>query len=624
MLPVMKTEGVLQMFLKFKYVKVISVILACVLLCGAFVGCNGNDEVITTEPAASDTESDTVSSDGEKVVLASNGKTDFFIWVASEIYANYPDVIKQLNDVVTLIKNKTDAYVKISSDVSYSVTASKKPAILIGDTRFAESKQVSGEMKTKDYYVGLIKDKIVINGGDVDGVSKAIRYFYITVLSSQKVVDKTMYFDSAVHTLHQTEKYDINSIKFGDVELGKLNIVLPKNANVNERDFAYSLRCWLYKRYGYRMEIVDDSTAKGEHEVLVGNTNRHSAMSLEENEYSISVSGEALCFAAGGMLSYNEMYSYVTGTLFKPTGLADYSLPSSYSYKTAATGKVDDGSWLLSEKTGQVRMMSYNVFGNIVNYDDGTSTGPIEYRQQLQLEMISAYAPDVVGLQEFSQKNYKNVTAKMNGLGYTLVPNNSSTWNNNPLFYNKKTLELVNSGYHVYTGIEEQKAAAWAVFTVKETGKKFVAISTHFMWNSTKLTTEEAAEARKLNAKELLKLVSEIRALGYGELPVIMGGDYNCKLETEPLQAIKQAGFSCAREVAARKNDTNGHHTYSRYDNEFEAYSIVYTPNKKHSSAIDHMFVSSGITVNSFAAITLPYALYASDHCPTVTDFIVN
>ncbi len=628
----MKIEGIFHVFSKsFKYAKFLSVILAGVLLCGTLAGCNGDGGQITTEPPVSDSESDssdTPSQDG-KVVLASNGKTDFTIWVASDIYANYPDVINQINDVTALIKSKTDASVKIMSDSSYSIKATKKPAMLIGNTKFAESKQVSDNMKSKDYYVGMTGDKIVLNGGDIDGISKAIRFFYITVLNSQKVTDKTMVFDPAVHTLHQTEKYDINSIKFGDVELGTVNIVLPRTANVNERYFAYALRYWLYHRYGYRMEIVDDSTAKNDHELLVGCTNRGTAAELKENEYSVSVRNGKLCFEAGGMLSYNEMYSYVTETLFKPGNSADHTLSSSHSYKATATESLDNGSLLIASKTGDIRVMLYNVFNGIVEYDDGTSTGPISYRQSMQLEMIRSYAPDVVGFNEYS-KNYNEFDALMTGLGYVKVPNNSSIRNNNPIFYDSNRLELLASGYRVYESVDaskvvdESKAAAWAVFNVKETNKRFIVISTHFMWNSPKITAEEGEEARRLNAAELVDLVSDIRALGYEDVPVIMGGDLNSTSQKDSIKIIRDAGYTCAWDIAAVKNNTNGHHSYSRYTPEFNTYSTIYSPNKKHDTAIDHAFVSKGITVNSFVAITVPYALCTSDHCPTVTDFTVN
>lgn len=319
------------MFSIYNSKKIIAVILVLTLLCGALVSCGGNDEEVSTEPVVentthADSDNSEPEAEGEKVVLASNGKSDFTIWVESDIYSNYPDIVKQINDVAKLIKNKTGATIEVISDSSYSVKASKKPGILIGNTKFAESKAMNTEMKNKDYYVGLSGDKILLFGGDVDGVSKAVRYFYITVLNSQKVVDKTMVFDTAVHTLRQTEKYDINSIKCAGIELGKFNIVISADANVNENYFAYAIRYWLYQKYGYRMNIVLDSTAESEHEILVGNTERKSVASLETDEYSISVSDGKLCLAAGGMISYNQMYSYITGTLFKAGGSADYTL----------------------------------------------------------------------------------------------------------------------------------------------------------------------------------------------------------------------------------------------------------------------------------------------------------
>jgi endonuclease/exonuclease/phosphatase family metal-dependent hydrolase len=110
----------------------------------------------------------------------------------------------------------------------------------------------------------------------------------------------------------------------------------------------------------------------------------------------------------------------------------------------------------------------------------------------------------------------------------------------------------------------------------------------------------------------------------YANIPFLMGGDYNCNTASEALTTVQDAGFTCSRELAAQKNDTNGSHTYCRYDPTFETYTLVYTPNKKHGSAIDHIFVSDGATINSFASVSVPYALYTSDHCPMVTDFTIN
>ena len=618
----MRTEETYQVFSTSTFKKIIAALLACVLLCGTLASCGGDEEQTgedTTAPAEESVSADSTDeseADGEKVVIASKGDSVFTIWVESNIYANYPDIVKQINDVVTLIKNKTGATIAVMSDSSYSVKASKKPGILIGNTKFAESQAMQSDMKNKDYYVGLSGDKILLYGGDVGGVEKAIRFFYITVLNSQKVVDNTMYFDTSIHTLRQTETYDINSIKCAGVELGKFDIVLSPDAATNESYFAKSLRYWLYLRYGYRMNLSDGSVA-AENSIVIENAE------VSGKDYAIRVEDGDLYLTADCMLGFNAMYDYITGTLFKAGGSVDYTLAADYSHSALAPTSINDGTSLIGAKTGTVRLMINNVFSNIVNYDDGTSTGPIPLRQALQLEMVRSYAPDIVGFQEFST-NYDSVVAQMTELGYELVPNNSTVRNNNPLFFNNDTLELIDSGYKVYTGIEEQKAAAWAVFEVRDSGERFVAISTHFMWNSPKFdSTDEAVAARNQNAVELLALVDQIRD-EYTDIPVLMGGDFNCQLTSDALTSILDEGFSCARELAAQKNDTNGSHTYSRYDPEFEAYTLIYTPTKKHSAAIDHVFVSGNVTINSFASLTIPYACYASDHCPMITDFTIN
>lgn len=615
--------------------RIIACVLALMMLLATLVGCtdgNGDEaEGTTAEPSAvtsdgSAESSDGGDADGEKIVLASNGKSDFTIWVASDIFSGYQDIAKQITDVASLIKTKTGADVLVKSDASYSVKEAKKSGILIGNTRFAESKSIGAEMKSKDYYVGASGNKILLYGGDVDGVSKAVRYFYITVINGQKVVDKTLVFDTAVHTLHQTDKYGIDSILCDGTELMSFRLVIPANADVNESYFASSLRYWLYKEYGFRMSIVNDKAQASENEVLIGKVSRSGITSPEANGYSVRVSDGKLYLNASGMLGYSALYDYLTETLLKSGNSASYTLTAANTVSASATLELSDGSSLAAAKTGDVRIMSYNLFSGIVNYDDGTSTGPMELRQKFHAEIIRTFAPDVVALQEYST-NYESFTSVMTNLGYTLVSVSSGGRNQVPLFYNADVLTLIDSGYLGYTGIDAQKAAAWAVFEVKTTGKKFISISTHFMWNSPQLTLEQAIEARKSNARELLALVGDIRSkAGFAGLPVTMSGDFNCQLDSEALQSIKQGGFSCAWDKAAQKNNTSGYHQYSRYDSEFEMYLTVNSPKPAdtHYASIDHTFVSSGLTVNSFAAITTLYALLASDHCPIITDVTLN
>ena len=619
------------MFLNSTSKKAVALALTLLMLIMALLGCSeariGDDGTHHADANTSKSEAQITepAPEGEQVVIASNGKSDFTIWVANDIFVSYPKVLKQINNVAALIKNKTGAAIAVMSDSSYSVKASKNSGILIGNTRFAESKALNSEMKNKDYFVGLSGNKILIYGGDIDGVSKAVRYFYITVLNSQKVTDKTMIFDAVSHTLKQTEKYDIDSITCAGTELAKFPIVIPSEANVNERYFANALRYWFYQKYGYRMNIVNDSATAAEHEILIGNTDRTPDNVLESKNFAVCVRNGNLCLNADGMLGYNALFTYMIETLLKAGGAVDYTLNADFAHRADVSAVINDGSSLVDAKTGEVRIMGYNVFGGIEKYNDGTSTGPIELRQELQLEMIRTYAPDVVGFQEFTT-NYASVVAKMTDLGYERVPCDYSVRNDNPLFFNNASLKLTDFGYLGFTGIDNQKGASWAVFQVRTTGKTFVAVSTHFMWNSPQLTVNEADDARSMNATELLKLVHEIRNLRseYADIPVVMVGDYNCKISSEALTSIKNAGFDCASNLATQKNDSSGYHAYSRYDNNFEVYTTVYSPEKKHPDAIDHVFVSSGITVNSFVSVTLPYATYASDHCPTVTDFTIN
>ena len=78
-------------------------------------------------------------------------------------------------------------------------------------------------------------------------------------------------------------------------------------------------------------------------------------------------------------------------------------------------------SSFMSNKNGDVRAMFYNIYGWMWYPDKenspNLSSGPIELRQKLQAEMISSYAPDVLGMQEYSIYYHKGMTPRLFELG---------------------------------------------------------------------------------------------------------------------------------------------------------------------------------------------------------------
>ena len=452
-----------------------------------------------------------------------------------------------------------------------------------------------------------VGNKILIRGASADGTASAARYFLNNIVLKQKAENKTLYFQPA-DCFRSAKTYDIASLLCAGEEVGSaFRIVLPRQAGAQEQLLANLLRYHLSVHYGYDLEIGDDSKTT-DHEIRIGKTARTTG-EASGNGFRIAVTGGSLECTAANARGFEAMIEYLTDTMLRADSGAVYTYPEGWSHEEAAAGSEKNGTVLVDRAPSGIRVMFYNVYGY-------TQSGPINLRQQLQAGLIAAYAPDVVGLQEFSASYRAAFPAMLEKLGYRQVSSGRDSANYTPLFYRAEKLEVVDAGYRLYTGPNDDnsKSLTWAIFRVKETGRMFVAISTHFMWNQPGV---DGAAARLNNAREMLEVIATLRAReDCADIPVIFGGDMNCQPSSDALQTVTAGGMTEAWEAAEMKNNISGYHSYATYDETWGIYTQIPQVSGTHAGAIDHAFVSAGTQVNRFYALVSPYTLYSSDHMP--------
>ena len=277
---------------------------------------------------------------------------------------------------------------------------------------------------------------------------------------------------------------------------------------------------------------------------------------------------------------------------------------------------------------GLVRFMTYNVYG----YVNKTAHTTPEIRQPYQLALLDIYDADVVGFQEFAKKYRSDeFLGGMSKLGYSEVGSGAlgiNGTNYTPLFYRADALTLADCGYHKYDGANDKdsKSVTWAVLE-RPNASRFIAMSTHFMWNDPTIGKEKAGETRCGNARELVALLAHIREK-HGDLPLILGGDLNCAYgrgDGEPLDILRGAGLIREQERANAEgyalNSVNGSGGYAEYDEETgEFVTCPSHSDKGEDRSIDHIW-SHSVCVTLFATLTDRYACLASDHCPKIADF---
>ena len=400
-------------------------------------------------------------------------------------------------------------------------------------------------------------------------------------------------------------------------------IVISESATFEESYAAYELRYIIAQLFNVIPPIVTDGEQAMEEDVCIGATNRSSQIPTGDN-YNVYTRDGTVYLAAGSAYGYEAAIAKLKSYLQENGGFQkDLNLTGNgAAYKTCGTAA-----------EGQVRFMTYNVYGWATNYAKNT-TGR---RQPLQISMIGTYQPDIIAFQEFSSDHitdgYRSETFlnELKALGYAEVGNgelrNVDGRNLTPLFYKTDVFTVLDSGYLLFSGANDNntKSVTWAVLE-HTNGKKLIAMSTHFMYNKDGV---DHTDTRLSNVAKLTAVIAQIRnsKTEYADLHVIMGGDLNCSYNggSAPLTALEAtltAAQSAASTAGCAINALGGHNsTYACYDTQYSVFVTCPSHTGVAGDAIDHIFYSGNLKITSFATLTDRFASYASDHSPKLVDF---
>ena len=184
---------------------------------------------------------------------------------------------------------------------------------------------------------------------------------------------------------------------------------------------------------------------------------------------------------------------------------------------------------------------------------------PTAHRNKMIRELLDEVNADVCTFQECASYSVRTGDAPLQELmknGYTEVDGNQNNFT--PIFYKTEKFNLKDSGYHLYTGLNDadSKSITWAVLENKENGEKFAVMSTHFWWM---FDSDKDNLQRLENVKELKALCDEV--IKKHNVPVIIGGDFNngpnSPQGTEPYEAMLRAGFEDIRYTAPVTTDSH-------------------------------------------------------------------
>ena len=380
------------------------------------------------------------------------------------------------------------------------------------------------------------------------------------------------YKDNFCTVCGQKRPMEISEFTIAGVPIKDFTIVIPNKdfygAYVSSL-ITHRVSSW----HGEKLVTVTDKNEEVEHEIRIGSTNR-TVTEVGDWEYAIKVVDGDLEIVCGNMYAYEGLIDKVCEVITRSAGAIH--LEADTCYTDSFTAKDTDA------KDGDVRIMFHNMLnavpeGKILN---------VSSRYSMFRMLYSYYQPDIIGMQEaansfFSAENGIAIKTFLTGNKYKIVNDGKSQ----PIFYNTKTLELMDSNYLKATG---GKGTSWAIFRTKETDKYFAIINLHFSANSAAPTVEECNQLRIFDAKTIAVAKSEIVAaakklnLSNAEtLPIIAGGDYNCRVGDDPIAVVEQTLVNLRDmiEDKTKVDDLNPGNGYPSYNEDFNYHSPTYHSN---------------------------------------------
>ena len=340
---------------------------------------------------------------------------------------------------------------------------------------------------------------------------------------------------------------------------------------------------------------------------------------LEPFGYSVRLEGRAMVVHAGGCWAMQKAVQLVAEQL-KDKG----RIPAGYRLEGTVMGEhlfpVAEGA--------NLRILDDNI------WDYSSETIPeawkptgIDPRDDVRApqfaQLVRAYMPDIVTLQEYSRHMHDRFYPRIREYGYVISYESGQDWNNTPIFYNPQTVEQLYVNYNLYTPARwsniGSKSFTSAVFRHKATGRVFAVLTTHLWWKGESAqpgsTQARAAQVRLMLAE------AEILRAEY-KCPVFVTGDMNCYENSIPIRQFFESDYKPCYELATQYADLhNGHHICSPKDG-FSRESRRRSPERKEG-AIDHCLLldpKQQVEVKVFDCVQAYFTVLLTDHYPNVID----
>ena len=272
--------------------KILSTFLVLILSLGLLAGCGSSDG--DKGSGGSTAVGDGIFSTDTVKFVDANGESVYTLVRSESLAADVNTKALQLFSSI-----RKDLGVKnIKNIVDSSSDGADSYEILIGGTNRTESKQaleylrIQNNGRSNDFIIATVGKKIVINAFSEAAQIKAIEYF------QQNFLKPTI--DGGIKHLNLTEN-KFTDVKINGVHLSNFKLVKQQyNGSYLARMQIDELIKTANDTHAYILECINDKTAAGEYELIVGDAQRDGvAKILNKDEYKVTISGKKVYINGG-------------------------------------------------------------------------------------------------------------------------------------------------------------------------------------------------------------------------------------------------------------------------------------------------------------------------------------
>jgi len=417
--------------------------------------------------------------------------------------------------------------------------------------------------------------------------------------------------DSPTYEVEDSEATLIN------IPLSRYRIVVSESASTLTELLAEYLKTQITEKSGVTLEIVKDSVATSEYEIVLGNTDREISTELyDEGVYNSTDYSYAIKNVGSSIqLGYSDSPALVDAfnvLLESISDTAKTSFDVKYSYDMSEVEKAEDS---------YVRVMSSNIYNSLDTSFDYLGM-PYQARAELLAECYLLYKPDFIGWQE-ADKAMRDEVYKYIAHEYQMVEFDMSGNNWCPIFYRKDLYKLETSDYYQFSQfdansnvvLDSMHYCEWALYSSKSNPEEqFIHMNIHY-----NVSERSALPQAVIVNKMIQKLMAQ-----YPEVPIAITGDYNFTA-TESVFKTMMRGIDDKVQSGSQilNNEDSKYYTWHVLGN--LNLSETYGTPVKQRGPIDHVSITTNLLeAKEYKIIHYPLICWAADHYPIFLDVAVK